>query len=62
MPEGGRDLEGVAHVDVAGRHEEREDGQQGEGQAQGCNARRKKGVNRAFLVDLYNINAAYFEH
>ena len=31
-----RDLEGVAHVDVAGRHEEREYGEQGEGQAQGC--------------------------
>ena len=35
-PEGGRDLEGVAHVDVARRHEESEDGEQGEGQAEGC--------------------------
>ena len=29
-----RDLVGVAHVDVARRHEEREDGQEGERQAQ----------------------------
>ena len=29
-----RDLVRVAHVDVAGRHEEREDGQEGERQAQ----------------------------